>query len=348
MTNVIRMPPTNHHYEEASRWIAKLDKGLAEEERAALQRWMAADTENQAVLLSMAHLWDNLDALSRLSDLFPDRPCRARGSWRPGAIAASVLCLLVGGAAALIYMHGPRPEPGQAHPAAVAWDAVYDTAIGEHSTINLPDGSQITLNTNSLVSVKYTAAQRLLTLKRGELHARVVGDPSRPLSVIAGNNVIEAIGTEFNIQITSDQRIELVVTEGKVRVGMREQAEVGADDTSALLSPETVTVAAGEELVLGLPDEELRKVSADDIEVKLSWRDGNLIFRGESLEDAVKEVGRYTAVEFVFLDDDLRKVRVAGLFKAGDVEGLLVALRENFDIVHQRVDDSRVLLDSQK
>ncbi len=78
----------------------------------------------------------------------------------------------------------------------------------------------------------------------------------------------------------------------------------------------------------------------------MSWRQGNLIFRGESLEDAVAEIGRYTTVEFVILDDDLRKVRIAGLFKAGDVDGLLATLRENFNISYQHTGDGKIVLTS--
>lgn len=345
MTNVIHLPSTEKRHDEASRWVAKLDKGLSAEDLIALQRWMGADPENQALLLSMSRLWDNMDALSRLSDLFPSSARRAKGAWRTAAIAASILSLLIGGGAGFVYMRGIPPE--QTPSVAVTWEAIYDTAVGEHSTVNLPDRSQITLNTNSLVRINYTKAHRLLTLERGEIHVLAVQNPSRPLNVIAGDTVVQAIGTEFNIEITDDQRIELVVTEGKVRVGLQRTTQVGGDDSSSILPHEAVTVAAGQELVLGSPDEEVRAVSADDIEVRLSWRDGNLIFRGEPLEDAIKEIGRYTAVEFVFLDDNLRKVRVAGLFKAGDVEGLLTTLRENFDIVHRRVDDRTVLLDSQ-
>ncbi len=107
------------------------------------------------------------------------------------------------------------------------------------------------------------------------------------------------------------------------------------------------TVAAGEELILGSSVEEVTKISPANIEVKLSWQSGNLIFRGESLEDAMAEVGRYTSVEFVFLDDELRKVRIAGLFRAGDVDGFLAVLRENFDIAYERVDERKVLLSAQ-
>jgi transmembrane sensor len=70
------------------------------------------------------------------------------------------------------------------------------------------------------------------------------------------------------------------------------------------------------------------------------------VFQGESLEDAVAEIERYTTVEFVILDDELKKVRIAGLFKAGDVDGLLATLKENFDVAYERTEDGRILLTS--
>ena len=81
---------------------------------------------------------------------------------------------------------------------------------------------------------------------------------------------------------------------------------------------------------------------------ELSWRDGNLIFRGESLAVAAAEVGRYTPVEFVFVDEGLQKVRVAGFFKAGDVTGFLSNLEANFDITYERVDDQTILLSAHR
>ena len=78
--------------------------------------------------------------------------------------------------------------------------------------------------------------------------------------------------------------------------------------------------------------------------MKLSWREGRVVFRGESLEAALAEIERYTTVQFVFLDEDLKSRSVTGRFRAGDVDGLLVALRTNFNITHERSDDGRVLL----
>ena len=70
-------------------------------------------------------------------------------------------------------------------------------------------------------------------------------------------------------------------------------------------------------------------------------------FSRESLEEAIAEVGRYTEVEFIFLDETSKRQTVSGLFRAGDVDGLLMTLRNNFNITHEQVAGDRVLLRAQ-
>ncbi len=339
MTNISQIPTKPDRYDEASHWIVKLDRGLSHDEEIALQEWMALAPENQTILLQMTQLWDKMDAMSRLSDLFA-KPTRQKRPWQMPyiAIAASVIFT----AAAGLWLLFPDSS-------AIDDQYRYQTAVGEQSTVMLSDGTKMILNTNTIVTVEYSDHQRLLHLAQGELHVNVAKDKNRPLSVIARDQVVQAIGTEFNIEITSDQQIELVVTEGKVKVGVaKPQKKLLANAPPTSLPEMSRTVSAGEKIILGANDHDIVEVTADDIEVKLSWRQGNLIFRGESLEDAVREVGRYTSVEFIFTDDDLKKTRVAGLFKAGDVEGLLATLRENFDIVSQRIDKDKVLLSAEQ
>ncbi len=347
MTKIHHLPSRDERYNAASLWIEKLDEGLSVEETDALQAWMAADSENHKLLTKMAGLWDRMDSLSRLSSLFPEPAVRRpRRNWlRIGLpIAASVVLTI---AAALWFGSGTDRafDIRDAQQLARATETTYETAIGEHTTVPLADGTELVLNTNSRVRIEYTPAHRLLVLEAGEVHVRVADDPSRPLTVMAGDRLVQAVGTVFNVEITDDQRVEVVVTEGMVRIGV--QAPAVSNSPSAVpevLVDSSMVLAAGEEIVLGGKDEAIMPVSDADIEVKLSWRRGNLIFRGESLEQAMTEVGRYTAVEFVIIDEDLKQVRIAGLFKAGDVDGMLAVLRENFDIAHERVNEKRVLL----
>ena len=78
-----------------------------------------------------------------------------------------------------------------------------------------------------MIRVSYTGERRLVTLERGEIHVQVSHDPGRRFSVIANDHVVQAVGTEFNVEITNDQRIELLVTDGIVIVGILEGAAFG-------------------------------------------------------------------------------------------------------------------------
>lgn len=346
MSNISEFPSRkDRRLKEAGDWIAAIGRGLTEEEEQALGAWLSSSRANYDVFMELARLWDDMDGLARLADLFPEPEPKRRYPSSRGllAMAASIVVALT---LFTVFQTGDIDDQSMAES--------YNTAIGEQSTHQLIDGSTITLNTNSSVRVDFTESNRILILERGELHIKVAHDPNRRLSVIVGNKVVQAVGTEFNVEITQDESIELVVTDGVVMVGVVDITDVEASpDTPLLLTQYSTIVGAGEGALIAANDQNAESVDAQRVEsheiaVKLSWREGNLIFRGESLEEAVAEVERYTAIEFVFLDEDAKAVRVAGLFKAGDVEGLLAALRDHFNITYERQGESRILLTAGK
>jgi transmembrane sensor len=320
---------------EASHWIAKLERKLSREEEKKLKQWMSADAKNEAELLSLAKLWDQMDALSQLSEVIPHTGHES--TRKRLAIAASVI-LAVAVSAAVLFDNQLVETPIEV---VQNDEARYETPVGDQSTIHLNDGSIVQLNTNTRLDVSMLPNQRLLTLERGEIHINVAHDPARPLRVVVGNRVIEAIGTKFNVRIDDSQQIELIVTEGRVSVGIR----LGAGGESAIDQSVIELIAENERIRLDEPRRQTVEVlEPEEIEVRLSWRNGNLIFRGESLSSAVSEVGRYTNMEFIIQSEELKQVRVAGLFRAGDVEGFLRSLRTNFDIVDERIDGNTISL----
>ena len=344
MNNVYEFPQRDRPYDEASEWIARMDKGLSEAEERELQRWIGADEANRKVLFEMTRLWDDMSVMSRLADLIPEPATRSRVV--PAsifAVAASVLVAVIAGGW-LYLSQGIDAETSTTLTASLP-ESVYETQVGEQSTVVLHDCTQVVLNTNSRIEVIYTDTYRLLRLERGEIHVEVAHDTDRPLSVAAGDRIMQAVGTAFSVQITPDQKIELVVTEGMVRIGVHANPHTAKVVVAPpVLQASSVALVAGEEVLLGSPDEDVVPVSPEEIEVKLSWREGNLIFGGETLEDAVAEVGRYTTIEFVILDEDLKKETIGGLYKAGDIDGLLASLRGQFNIVHEWTDDGTILL----
>ena len=331
----------------ASEWAAKIDRGLSDDEAEALAAWVRADPENEAELLKMARLWDRMDSLARLSDMFPHAAnSSAKRSRAPVYRVGSFAAAFVGIAGILILGTLLRQQSLQP-PGDNFGLTAYETAVGSVSTVDLQDGSQITMNTASRVSVKFSQQQRQVQLERGEMHIKVARDPARPLTVVAAGRTIEAIGTAFSVRVDSAQRVvEVLVDEGRVQVGLHDP--VGADPLSTEKQRpdnlQRIFVAQSERVILNDGEELVEVLELEDIDAHLSWRDGNLIFRGEPLSEAIAEVSRYTQLDIVIADERLKAVRIAGLFKAGDVAGFLSSLGANFDIAYEYGDDEIILL----
>jgi len=335
--------------EKATDWIAKLDRGLSADEERRFKAWLFEDDGNYAVFMEMAKLWDRMDELELLAITRSEPAHTSRKIWRSVLpIAASLAAITLVG----IWATASRDVVDMPGVTVAETQETYETGTGHRSEYVLEDGSRIVLNTDTRVSVDFTSGNRLLHLQKGEIHIEVAHDPSRPFSVYLGGRLVQAVGTEFNVEISDDQSIEIIVTEGVVMVGVvDEDVADRVADQPIVLSPSSTLVAAGQEVVVQQDDDPAdvivpAQIEDEDIAVKLSWREGNLIFRGEPLEEAISEVSRYTAVEFIILDEDAKKERVAGLFRAGDVDGLLEALRQNFNITYERVADNQVVLGS--
>lgn len=352
MNKIHEFPNQDRIHSEAGEWLAKLDRGLSNNERVALQQWLFENEQKREILFNMAELWDKMDTLSRLSDLFPDVSRQRQPVWRY-PLAAAALLLVIAGLVFLQVIDRPnrvmpsssRVPADSAHPSPQDFDGTYETSVGEYSSVNLADGTEVILNTNSLIQVNYTGSERYILLSRGEAHFTVAEDAVRPLTVHAGNRFIQVVGTAFNVEISRHNIVEVIVTEGRIAIVEQAGAGNGGMPVNIIkIAQDTPVVSEGEAAILDATNAQIRKIAPEEVAVDLSWREGNLIFQGETLEEAIHEISRYTSVEFEILDESIKAVRVAGLFKAGDINGLLLTLRENFQISSQRIGAERVLL----
>jgi transmembrane sensor len=219
----------------------------------------------------------------------------------------------------------------QAAPGAQAQPGVYTTQLGDRERIKLADGSVVTLNTASRIEARITASERSVRLLQGEAYFEVAKDPSRPFRVYAADSVTQAVGTAFSVQLSENgQGVEVVVSEGKVQY------------SRVTATPEPVAfVTAGQSATFdnGVVIEPLK---IEEIERKLSWRSGRLVFAGDPLSSVVADISRYTGVEFEFADTSLAEMRVGGTFDVGRVEDMLTSLETNFGVEVERVDDTHV------
>ena len=351
MNNIRQFSSKEDIQEHACLWVSRLDRGLRDEELAELDSWLSESNAHRQSLIEAASLWDDMSVLNELSGLFPEshmrksdgnrtkrqKPSQHRGKWSIAA-AVLVMTLAIGTIVQQAWLDNT--------PEFAAISEKVETGIGEQKNITLADGSVMHLNTNSIVTVDFSQNARSIVLLKGEAHFEVAHDTSRPFSVTAGNNTVTAVGTAFNMQYVNDNAFELVVTDGKVLVKDRFRDSTSAESLFGKkpVTEEGLLMFAGEKATVQGKVEARENMSKNDIDDDLAWQQGMIVFKGEPLEAVLAEIGRYTPVRFSITDDRLRKRRVAGYFKVGDIDGLLAALKSSFNINYEKITDTSIQL----
>jgi transmembrane sensor len=162
--------------------------------------------------------------------------------------------------------------------------------------------------------------------------------------------VIQAVGTAFNVKLAPDGDVEVTVTEGRVELVDPLAAAPAAPAAPRGQRTFDMTLIEGEVAILDAAEgrrdavPQITRLEPAQVDVKLAWQRGMLIFEGEPLEAMLAEVERYTTADFVVEDEQLRRIRIGGYFRAGDVDGLLISLRENFDIESERIGGDTIVL----
>lgn len=203
------------------------------------------------------------------------------------------------------------------------------TAIGEHRSIALADGSQITLDTASAVRVAWHVRSREATLLQGRARFDVAHDRLRPFTVDAGPVQVRVLGTVFDVQRRQGE-VRVSVLRGLVRVqGSGQPAQPW------LLHP-------GERLrIVGATPAQPEPVAPCDAEG--AWVQGRLVFDRTPLRDALAEVQRYRSAPIRLYDDGrLGRQTLSGVFDTAQTDRLLDLLPEILNAKVQRQPDGSV------
>ena len=333
--------------DQAILWISKVGQGLSQDETLDLYLWSKKSDFHRSSLFSLAAFSDDLSVLNKLSTLFPlekSTPQKSKLFYKY-AIAASLTFIILFSGSLFIKM---TPFPDTNNDKQFINVRTLQTKIGQQTLFSLSDGSRFKLNTNSEVSVSFSKNNRLLTLIKGEANFNVAKDKSRPFTVTVGEKSFTALGTIFNVQKTSNKNMELVVTEGRVLITKSNKSLNNISEILSTLPKEELPgllVKSGEmSTIKNDIQTSNQKVSFERIQRELAWQQGMLVFRGETLDNALAEVSRYTTTKFEIRDDELTKIKVAGYFKVNDIDGLLDSLSTNFDIQFEKMDNNSIRL----
>jgi transmembrane sensor len=213
-------------------------------------------------------------------------------------------------------------------------NAVYRTQKGERSSVALPDGSAVVLDTDSAVEVVYSNIERGVRLIHGQAIFEVAKHKPLPFRVHAGSRVITATGTRFDVRLFGSPdtpTVRVALLEGVVNVTNADRASL-----------ETASMVAGE--VLQAPPSAPMRVQPDDAKTLASWESGVLVFNDRPLSEAIEEINRYTTNPIVLDDQSSRDLRVSGVFNTRDPEHFAKTIAETFALTLHRDQNGAVRL----
>lgn len=199
------------------------------------------------------------------------------------SIAASVLILVLAGS---IWWSRP---------------VFYEASVGEMLNVNLPDGSEIALNSGSRLTHKRSFGFSRRNVKlRGEAFFDVAHNEV-PFIVETFNGEITVLGTRFNVRSwESDETPETVVV-----------LEQGSVRFTAHHNPEASVVLQPGELSRILETATPTHPEPVEVSQNIAWRSGGIIFVDKEVGVVVDEVQRRFGIHVKVYPISLRKERVS-------------------------------------
>jgi transmembrane sensor len=316
---------------QAREWLLRLDGDdpLSQQEEEALRAWISRSSAHKAELSRLSRFWGAANGLTELAVplQIAETSNRRSSKHRAGMLAAAAcIVLTLVGAASWLAVGTSGIDSGS-----------FGTAIGQQRQLALADGSSIELNTDSQVQVNYGDGRRSIRLLRGEALFTVAHDPSRPFEVVAAGGAVRALGTAFSVRLDGES-ISVAVTRGSVEVTSLQ--EPGSESGRGLLQAGDVTTFAtrrGKIDVEHLPEQELQR--------RLAWQDGYLVFAGESLGEVVEELNRYSPTPLI-ASPGIETLTLGGRFRVGDLDAVLDVLRTSFGIEATATADGSLRLEA--
>ncbi|MCU1726442.1 FecR family protein [Pseudomonas sp. 7P_10.2_Bac1] len=292
-------PSSDDLDDQAIDWQTLLHSGEASaRQRLEYQRWQQLSPAHKAAAQEAEALWGDI-GLTATAEQHRARPRRRAFRWASGLAAGLVLAVL--GYGGLTYM----PH----------WSDTYHTGVGQRQQWLLSDGTRVTLNSASALSVDFTTTQRIIKLRKGEGLFELADDPSRPFVVEAGQDRVQAKDATFSVRRDADQTRVLVATGA---------AQVEHQAQTLELRPNQQAMYRAGQLVA-----ERQQVDAHAL---TAWQRGKLIFNRKPLQDVLSELERYQYGRIVLPDTALGAMQISGVFDLNDPHNLLRTLEQRYGL----------------
>jgi transmembrane sensor len=212
----------------------------------------------------------------------------------------------------------------------------YQTAYGETKMVNLPDGSKITLNANSVLRFhRFGFAEEPIreVYLDGEAEFSVNHTPKNQKFIVKTSHKmeVEVLGTEFTV-FARARGSKVVLNKGKVKVNYLEGSEIHTlmMKPGNLLALDKTNVAEVKEIV--------------EVQNHIAWKSHRFVFDNTSLQEVAYMIEENFGVEVKLNSEQLANRTIAGTFSAEKADDLLLILEELLELKSEQITEHKILL----
>ena len=309
-------------------WVEKMETSTDPGSlRPELEKWLLEDARHRSAYLAAQKQWAGVQKAVRLLKVEGTLPrevlnSKIEASGRQHRYKLilrrvglrSLQAAAVGGACVLVAVLF-----GQTQNVSGKWVS-YAGVGGVPQEHILDDGSGLFVSHDAEVNVRMGSDTREVALRRGELFVHVQHGDKRKFIVRSDDEILQAIGTEFDVRRDAGGELAAIVREGKIAIGR------SVDPDSPKISGKEITVRAGEVATISHGNVQVVAKEPDEIDNQLSWLRGKVYLNG-TLTRVIEKFNEHNTTKLRIDDPSIGNISVKGLYDAHGVREFAQALR---------------------
>ena len=318
------------------------DGEVTQDEKQKVERWIASSEENKKLAKQIYYLsfaTKTVDTLKRTDARAALKEVRGRmrqreqirwWQWAQHAAAFLAIPLLL----STLYLYFNTDGQEEANLIEVR------TNPGMITSTTLPDGTYVTLNSNSTITYpsRFDGDSREVRLD-GEAYFEVTKDANHPFKVKTPQKaIIKVYGTQFDVEAyAADKKITATLVEGSIAMAYENKKSTWAEQE--ILPGQEIVYTAGQQRV---------KVAQADVEVATSWKDGKLIFRDTPFEEVLRILSKRFGVDFIVKNPKCLEASFTGMLEKQRLERILEYISVSSSIKFKYAESNDIHQEKQK
>lgn len=278
-------------------------------------------------------MWHNIDRATgrspKVTKLFSHRNQRNYSAW-PFKIASGFVAVLII-VSAVFYFQNTSSNSAESDYQS------FSAPAGQAAQIVLVDGSKVWLSPSSTIQypTEFQDDFRIVELE-GEAFFDIKQNLDKPFVVKSNRLQVRVLGTSFNIRNYNNEiNTEITVATGHVAVEKRSTPEESSTPIAELLPDQQFVFNK---------DSESGKTKSVNSKLYSSWKDGEIVFQGNTFEDITRYLERWYGVSIFFEDESLKEIRFKITLQNSSLSQALkkMQLIENFNF---RIENNHVWIE---